>query len=478
LALALPASAGGPAVTTVPVAAAAQPTSLAQPPADPNRLFFTERAGRIRLIKSGVLQPEPFLDLTGIVSSDTSEEALSCMAFHPSYFANGYFYVTFTDVNSDSHVVRFKVSADPDVADPFSMVTILTVPQPDPSHNVGWIGFGPDGYLYIASGDGGGTTVGQFAQSLDSLLGKILRIDVDGGSPYAIPPGNPFVDLPGRDEIWAVGFRNPWRCSFDRATGDLWIADVGDGLREEINLQPAGSPGGLNYGWSCMEGTACHPAPTGCACNQPGLTAPAYNYEHFTGCAVIGGSVYRGAAIPGLQGRYVFADFCAGKVWTYDAGSGAVAVLLFSLPFIYSMGEDVSGDLYVLTADAVHKIVFIDCNGNGTPDDQDIARGTSADCNANAVPDECEPDCNGNGAPDACDLQDGTSADRNGNLVPDECDLHADLDGDADVDAGDFLLLLQAWGPCPAPPDPCAADFDGDGVVGGSDLLTLLVSWG
>ncbi len=477
LLISLPAAAGAPIATTVLITPANQPTSLVQAPGDPSRLFFTERAGRIRIIKDGVLLTQPFLDITTMVSSHTAEQALACLAFHPGYERNRRFFVTYTDNNQASVLARFEATADPEVADPTSHLIILTVPQPDPTHNVGWIRFGPDGYLYVGSGDGGLTTGGQFAQSPDSLLGKLLRIDVDGALPYAIPPGNPFVDGPGLDEIWAVGLRNPWRCSFDTQTGDLWITDVGAGIREEVDFQPAGSPGGLNYAWNCMEGDACHPNPTGCTCNQPGLEAPVFKYSHTIGCAIIGGSMYRGSAIPKLQGRFVYGDHCAGKVWAFDPSTGTSTPFLSDLPWIYSLDEDNSGELYVLLQGGIHKIIFNDCNGNGTPDDVDIENKTSNDCNGNLTPDECEPDCNANGVPDDCDVAAGTSPDQNGNSIPDECDMRADLDGDGDVDTTDFLALLQAWGPCPPPPETCPADLDGDGAVGIVDFLVLLKSW-
>jgi hypothetical protein len=336
------------------------------------------------------------------------------------------------------------VSGDPDHADPGSLAILLTVAEPYPDHSVGWIAFGPDGYLYVGSGDGGVLSQGHAAQSADSLLGKLLRIDVDGPFPYGIPAGNPFVGRNGLDEIWARGLRNPWRCSFDRLTADLWIADVGAGAREEVNVQPAGA-GGANYGWNCMEATICHAPATGCTCGGPGLAAPVYEYDHAAGCAIIGGHVYRGAAIPQLQGRYVFADLCAGKVWAYDPGSGTAGEILANLPFLWSFGEDLAGELYVLSNGWVSKIVFTDCNGNGVPDVQDIAEGTSLDCNKNNV--------------------------------PDECDVIGDLDGDGLVGVSDLLLLLVSWGPCPAPPQACPADLSGDVTVGITDMLILLTNW-
>ncbi len=338
------------------------------------------------------------------------------------------------------------------------------------------------GYLYVAKGDGGNDTDGVLAQDIESLFGKILRLDPSGDDfpadpdrNYAIPPTNPFVGVAGRDEIWSLGLRNPWRCSFDRLTGDLWIGDVGEGSWEEISFQPAASPGGDNYGWNCMEGSSCHG--TGCTCNDPTLTDPVYEYDHLTGCAVIGGYVYRGSAIPALQGLYLFADICAAKVWAYDSTDDtAVQVLANASP--YSFGEDLDGELYLLSIFNIRKIVFFDCNDNGVPDQQDIDDLTSLDCNLDSIPDECQVDCNDNSIPDDCDIATGTSPDDDGNGIPDECDQQADFDGDGVVGIIDFLFLLSVWGNCPAPPTECPADLNGDGVVGINDFLLLLGSWG
>ena len=450
------------------------PTFLTVAPGDFDRLFVTERAGRIRIIKSGALLEEPFLDISDQVNSEPPERAMACLAFHPDYPANGYFYVAYTDLNSDSVLARFQVTADPDVADPGSQSILITFPQPQPIHNVGWLSFGPDGYLYIGTGDGG--LAGINAQDTSSLLGKLLRIDVDGPAPYGIPPDNPFVGTEGRDEIWAVGLRNPWRCAFDRDTDDLWIADVGEGQWEEISFQPAASPGGANYGWNCMEGDHCHAGD--CTCNDPSLTDPVHEYSHSVGCAIIGGYVYRGSALPAMQGLYVYGDLCANKVWVYDPVLDSAEVL----PGIYSgysFGQDHDGELYVVSSSAIRKITIIDCNDNDVPDDQDISGGDSDDCDANGVPDECDPDCNGNMVADACDIANGDSRDRNGNGIPDECDEPADLDGDGMVGISDFLLLLANWGPCDEPcPPACLGDIDGDCTVGIVDFLLLLGAWG
>ncbi len=438
-------------VGTQEIAVVSAPTSLAQAPEDCERLFFTERVGLVRIIENGEVLPDPFLDITSLVNAEDPERGLVTIAFHPDYQNNGYFFLTYTNVDSNSVLARFAVSEeDPYTGDISSQLILFTLEEPCPTHNVGWIAFGPDGYLYVGSGDGGGCTGGQFAQDTSSLLGKILRLDVDVDAfpdpelNYGIPPDNPFVGTSGRDEIWAVGLRNPWRCSFDRVTNDLWIADVGKSSREEINFQPAASSGGENYGWNCMEGSLCHEPADGCTCNQPGLTHPVIEYDHNAGCAVIGGFVYRGAAIPELQGRYLYIDFCMDILRAYEPGSGQIDEILSGVGLTFSFGEDLEGELYLLSPAVIRKIVIIDCNANGITDQQDIARETSSDDNLNGIPDECE------------------------------CLCLWDLDCDTVVGIIDFLSLLTAWGTDPGGPP----DFDGDGDVGIGDFLELLANWG
>jgi glucose/arabinose dehydrogenase len=312
------------------------------------RLFVVEQSGRIRILQNGALLADPFLDLTDLVNDSGNEQGLLGLAFHPDYAANGLFFVNYTDANGDTAVVRYSVSADPNRADPASAKMILQVAQPFPNHNGGDLAFGPDGYLYIGLGDGGsaGDPQGN-GQNLKALLGKLLRIDVNPGDPYGIPPDNPFVGHPeARPEIWAYGLRNPWRYSFDRATGDLYIADVGQNAYEEIDYQPAGSQGGENYGWNFMEGA--HPfkgqAPAG-------LTAPVAEYSHQVGgCSVTGGYVYRGPSLPALNGVYLYGDYCSGQVWAlYRSGSSWENVALLNAFFtISSFGEDANGEVYVL----------------------------------------------------------------------------------------------------------------------------------
>ncbi|HSO22902.1 MAG TPA: PQQ-dependent sugar dehydrogenase, partial [Chondromyces sp.] len=317
------------------------------------RLFVVEQQGRIRIVGGGTL-----LDIASKVKSG-GEQGLLGLAFHPDYSDNGHFYVNYTydppGVNLDvTRVSRFAASAaDPDLADPASETILLEFEQDFGNHNGGDLHFGPDGYLYIASGDGGGGgDPNDRGQSLDTLLGKILRLDVDSGSPYAVPADNPFVGDPaGLDEIWAYGLRNPWRFSFDRATGDLFIGDVGQGSREEVNRQPAGSAGGENYGWSCMEGDQF---PGYNDCDGSPLTAPILVYGHGPGpeCSVTGGFVYRGR-IGGLHGRYVFGDYCSGVIWHAGAAtSGWAAELVADTTMnISSFGEDDDGELLVVDRD-------------------------------------------------------------------------------------------------------------------------------
>jgi glucose/arabinose dehydrogenase len=324
------------------------------------RLFIVEKPGRIRIVKDGDLLPDPFLDITDRTRSTGNEQGLLGLAFDPQYRTNGRFFVDYIDLNGNTVVARYLVSADnPDKADPASGAAILRVNQPYANHNGGDLVFGPDGYLYIGMGDGGsaGDPLGN-GQRLDTLLGKLLRIDVRS-DPYAIPPDNPFLGRAGaRPEIWAYGLRNPWRFSFDRATGDLYIGDVGQDAYEEIDFQPAGSAGGQNYGWNIMEGL--HPYKGG---DTAGLVPPVAEYSHDGGnCSVTGGYVYRGTRIPPLQGTYLFGDYCTGTIWVLRriAGEWRMADWSgFSFGFpISSFGEDESGELYILDYKAGAAFIF------------------------------------------------------------------------------------------------------------------------
>jgi len=331
-------------------------TGLSQPlyltaPAGDARLFIVEKTGRIRLVKDGTLLERPFLDLSGAVSTG-SEQGLLSMAFHPDYAANGFFYVDYTDADGNTRVARYTVNAgDPDVVDPASAKTILTVEQPFANHNGGLLLFGPDGKLYIGLGDGGsgGDPLGN-GQSLGTLLGKILRINVDAGDPYAIPPDNPFVGRAGaRGEIWAYGLRNPWRFAFDAAADLLYIADVGQSAWEEVDVVRA-DQGGLNFGWSIMEGAHCYGASS---CDQSGLTLPALEYSHDEGCSITGGFVYRGTLVPDAVGQYFYSDYCTGflRSFTFDGGTATAPTTwnVGDIGRVQSFGEDAAGELYVLS---------------------------------------------------------------------------------------------------------------------------------
>jgi glucose/arabinose dehydrogenase len=327
----------------------AMPLHLTAPLGD-RRLFIVEQEGRIRLVKNGALLARPFLDITSKVLSG-GERGLLSLAFHPRYAENGFFYVNYTDGNGDTQVERYRVSRDPDVADGASAHTILHVAQPYANHNGGHILFGPDGMLYIGTGDGGsGGDPHRYGQDRNVLLGKLLRIDVDRGDPYAIPPDNPFIQESGaRPEIWAYGLRNPWRMAFDWDTRLLYIADVGQNRWEEINVQPAGAAG-LNYGWNRMEGAHCYGLPV---CVRGGLVLPAAEYDHSDGCSVTGGVVYRGKKLPFVAGHYFYSDYCTGFLRSFTFESGVVTSRrtwkVDGLGPVLSFGEDGAGEVYVLS---------------------------------------------------------------------------------------------------------------------------------
>lgn len=319
------------------------------------RLFIVEKTGKIRVMKNGALLPTPLIDLTSQVSTG-SEQGLLGLAFHPSFKTNGLFYVDFTRLNGDTVIDQYRVSpTNGNVAVLSSVRHILTVFQPYDNHNGGNIVFGPDGYLYIGMGDGGsGGDPGNRGQSVNTLLGKLLRINVNGSvgtQQYRIPSGNPYIGKTGRDEIWSLGLRNPWRFSFDRLTGDLWIGDVGQDRYEEIDRSTvAGSARGrgVNFGWRQLEGRHCYNPATGC--NTTGKLMPVVEYPHSEGCSVTGGYVYRGTAIPSLVGRYVFGDYCSGRIWTVAKGAPSPmtkALLMDTNLLISSFGEDEHGELYV-----------------------------------------------------------------------------------------------------------------------------------
>lgn len=321
------------------------------------RLFIVEQRGRIRIFRDGVLGEEPFLDISEKVTC-CREQGLINLLFPPNYANKQHFFVSYTDLEGHTIISRFLTASDPDRADEVSEEVVLKIEQPHHLHNGGRMAFGPeDGYLYIGSGDGGSPYDNDHSnrgQGTDTLLGKILRIDVESGvRPYAIPEDNPFFGVDGyRDEIWALGLRNPWGFAFDSETGSFFIPDVGNFDREEVNYQAAESGGGENYGWRNMEGSRCvHFLPL--PCDPGGMTGPVAEYNHLNGCAVVGGIVYRGDRIPQLHGDFIFADFCRGYVWRLarpagnDTDGWRSRILLNARVPISSVGEDEEGNVYV-----------------------------------------------------------------------------------------------------------------------------------
>jgi glucose/arabinose dehydrogenase len=342
--------------------ALSSPVFVCSPAAD-TRLFVVEQPGRIRIVDpdAGTIRATPFLDIVAKVSSG-GERGLLSMAFHPDFASNGYFFVNYTNLAGDTVIERYRVSSDVNVADPASGRTLLIITQPAPNHNGGQLQVSPrDGTLYVGMGDGGGSNDPECnGQRTDTLLGKMLRLDVrqnlETPPYYGVPASNPFASAAfPRNLVWADGLRNPWRFSFDRTSGDLYIADVGQADREEIDYVPASSPGGANFGWSTMEGTLCKrgtPCPTSAPpCGSPALTAPVHEYGHDQGCSVTGGYVLRGPRTPGLTGQYVYGDFCSGRIWSLRrAASGVFQNTLLTRAFgvIPTFGEGPSGRTFVV----------------------------------------------------------------------------------------------------------------------------------
>lgn len=341
------------------------PIFLTAPPGD-SRLFILERPGRIRVLQNGNLLATPFLDI-GTLTSTSGERGLLSLTFHPQYASNGYFFIYYTNLAGDIVIERRQVSAgNANVADPLSALTIITIAHPTFSnHYGGLLSFGPDGYLYAGTGDGGsaGDPPGN-AQNTNVLLGKLLRLDVSASSvaqPYAIPPGNPFAGTAGaRGEIWAYGLRNPWRYAFDVPAQLLYIADVGQANWEEVDVRPV-SQAGNNYGWNIMEGAHCY---NSSSCSQAGLVLPVIEYGHDTagGCSITGGYVYRGTALPELAGQYLYSDYCSGWLKSFSYGNGTASAVtdwgITNVGNILSFGQDAQNELYMLSGTGkVYRIV-------------------------------------------------------------------------------------------------------------------------
>lgn len=425
------------------------PVFVTHAPGDSTRLFIVQKGGAIRIFDrtTNTLLATPFLSVAVTGGTSVSDErGLLGLAFDPGYAKNGQFYVYYTGPNTNVLARYTRSASNPNVANPGGSV-MLSWSDPFSNHNGGWLGFGPDGNLYIGTGDGGSANDPNGAgQSLTTRLGKMLRIKptVGGSSPfYTIPAGNPFAGgATVDDEIWAYGLRNPWRNSFDRETGDLWIADVGQNAVEELNFQVAGATGGRNYGWRCMEGTSCTGL-TGCTCNGATLTMPIRTHPHSSGTnsgfSITGGYVYRGCRMPDLRGTYFYADYVTNNVWSFRYNSATntqteftvrnsqmtPSLDNFTVSNIASFGEDAEGELYIVdqgsSANTGEIFKIVPTSGDGT----------------------CAPPC----AP-------------------------ADLDCNGTVDSGDLATLLNNWG------GTGVGDLNASGSVESGDLAILLNSWG
>ena len=329
------------------------PVFLTAPRGD-DRLFVLEKAGTIRIVTDEGVREEPFLDISSLVGSDGLEQGLLGMAFHPDYATNGRFFLYYTNVDGDTRLAEYRVSSDPDVADPSSARVLLVAGQPGVAHNAGMLLFGPDGYLYVGLGDGGGAG-DEFGNAQDpgTLLGGILRLDVDAGDPFAIPPDNPFVGDPSAaPHTWVYGLRNPWRFDIDGEAGLVYIADVGQDESEEVSVVPLREIAGSNFGWPIAEGDDCYRADS---CDTTGMIAPVIAYPHAEGCSIIGGFVYRGAAIPELQGHYFYGDWCGQWVRSFRYEDGAAVdredwtTEFGQIGQVQSFGVGGDGELYLVT---------------------------------------------------------------------------------------------------------------------------------
>jgi glucose/arabinose dehydrogenase len=332
-------------------------------PTNDDRLFVVQQGGAIRILNTnGTINATNFLTLTTATISTGGERGLLGLTFHPNYATNGFFYVNYTNTAGNTVIARYTVSANPNVADATSGTILLTVTQPFANHNGGSIKFGPDGYLYIGMGDGGSAgDPGNRAQNINENLGKMLRLDVDSASPYGIPPTNPYAGIAGNDEIWAIGLRNPWKYSFDRLNGDLWIADVGQNQIEEIDHVANPAPG-LNFGWNCYEANTVFSTCTSLAT----YTFPVAQYTHSAGaCSITGGYVYTGSNYPNFLGKYFFADYCNNKIGLLDTTTNAYTwTTAFAGNNFSTFGEDRNGELYIagVTSGVIYKITDISLN--------------------------------------------------------------------------------------------------------------------
>lgn len=333
------------------------------------RMFVVQRGGAIRIVQpNGTVLPTNFLTLPPSILSSGGERGLLGLAFHPNYTSNGFFYINYTRAGDGATVIaRYSVDANnPNIANPNSAQILLTIPQPFSNHNGGSLAFGPDGYLYIGMGDGGSAgDPNNLAQNQNSLLGKMLRIDVDGGTPYGIPANNPNVSNAFPDEIWSIGMRNPWKFSFDRVTGDLWISDVGQSSREEINKVSAPLTPGLNFGWKCYEGNIPY-STSGCL-PASNYTFPVAEYVWGGGnCSITGGYVYRGSTYPNMVGKYFFADYCSNRIgWVNNTGGSITWSAAFTGNFV-SFGEDQNGELYIagISNGVISRVIDTSLNTN------------------------------------------------------------------------------------------------------------------
>ncbi|MDX2115877.1 MAG: PQQ-dependent sugar dehydrogenase [Planctomycetota bacterium] len=491
------------------------PLYVTHAPGEPYYIYFLQKQGLIRRLDLRTNAITTFIDLNPVVldvSTVNDERGLLGLAFHPGYEQNGYFFVYYTSTSGTQVVARYQRSI-PGVGNPGSATIVLNMADPFSNHNGGWMAFAPNdtqGFLYISTGDGGsGGDPNQAGQNLNTLLGKMLRIDVDGAdntpgnddddgvigsanAPYTNPPTNPFVGITGLDEIWAYGLRNAWRSSFDRATGALYIADVGQSAWEELNFQPANSAGGQNYGWRCYEGNVVFNSTGTCSPLPTNVTFPFHVYPRSAGISVTGGYVYRGCAIPAIQGHYFYADFGFASVWSRSGASANAAptgaevnrttdlsppIGGGSISSIASFGEDAFGELYIVrhstSAGEIFRIVpqgnpDLDCNNNNVADCGELALGLVADCNNNSQLDSCEIagnaglDCDSNTLLDSCEITSNPALDCDNNQQLDSCQIAADVNADCNAN-----LVLDV---CEA----CTGDANNDGVRNFSDITSVL----